>query len=380
MSPVSLPGSSSVRAPETAADGFVSHLRTLALDELRRQYQPGQGLFVFRLRRLPGGVAPQGLSRRYSAITAIGLVGERPEDIRAVLAGRGLDALGDRLLEDVGTLDNLGDVALTLWAGILALHPLRERARERLLALRPLTGTRFTVELAWTLAALSLEPAPRSRDLREQLAARLRGVFNADTGIFPHVVGAAGGLRSHVACFADLAYPIQALSFHAQATGDRKSLAAAERCAEQICRVQGAAGQWWWHYDVRTGRVLEAYPVYAVHQDGMGPMALFALREAGGRDFGEAARRGVDWLRSSPELGGGSLVDPRAGIIWRKVARREPGKLSRSLQALASRVSPTLRVPGLDAAFPPREVDWESRPYHMGWLLYAFPRERGQRW
>jgi len=380
VSPVSLPGSSSVRAPETAADGFVSHLRTLALDELRRQYQPDQGLFVFRLRRLPGGVARQGLSRRYTAITAIGLVGERPEDIRAVLAGRGLDVLGDRLLEDVSTLDNLGDVALTLWAGILAEHPLRERALERLLALRPLIGTRFTVELAWSLAALSLEPAARTHDLREELAARLRDASNAETGVFPHVVGRAGSLRAHVACFADLVYPIQALSLHSRATGDKRSLSAAERCAEQICRVQGAAGQWWWHYDVRTGRVIEPYPVYAVHQDGMGPMALFALREAGGRDFGDSVRHGLDWLEASPELGGGSLVDPRAGIIWRKVARREPGKLSRSLQALASRLSPALRVPGLDTVFPPRVVDWESRPYHMGWLLHAFPREAGNRW
>jgi len=380
VSPVFLPGSSSVRAPEKDADGFVSQLRTLALDELRRQYQPERGLFLFRLRRVAGGVAREGLSRRYSAISAIGLAGERPEDVRVVLAGRGLDALVGRLLEDVGTLDNLGDVALTLWAGILAEHPLRDQGLERLLALRPLSGTRFTVELAWTLAALSLEPAPRTADLREQLAARLRGVFNADTGIFPHVVGGAGGLRSHVACFADLVYPIQALAFHAQATGNKESLAAAERCAEQICSVQGAAGQWWWHYDLRTGRVLEPYPVYAVHQDGMGPMALFALREAGGRDFGAGGRRGLDWLESSPELRGGSLVDSDAGIIWRKVARREPGKLSRSLQALASRVTPTLRVPGLDAAFPPRDVDWESRPYHMGWLLHAFPRERGKRW
>ena len=380
MSLASPPVSSSALVPEEAPGSFVSRLRTLALEELKHQYQPDHGLFVFRLGRGPQGVVKQGISRRYTAITAIGLVGERSEDVRAVLAGRSLEVLGDRLHEDVGTLDNLGDVALTLWAGILARHPSRERALDRLLALRPLEGPRFTVELAWALAALSLEPAARTHDVREQLAARLRDAFNAETGVFPHVVGRARSLRAHVACFADLVYPIQALSFHCRATGDKRSLSAAERCAEQICRVQGAAGQWWWHYDVRTGRVIEPYPVYAVHQDGMGPMALFALREAGGRDFGDSVRRGLDWLEASPELGGGSLVDPRAGIIWRKVARREPGKLSRSLQALASRLSPALRVPGLDAVFPPRVVDWESRPYHMGWLLYAFPHEAGNRW
>ena len=36
---------------------------------------------------------------------------------------------------------------------------------------------------------------------------------------------------------------------------------------------------------------------------------------------------------------GTSLMDLQAGLIWRKVCRREPNKLSRSLQALASRLA-----------------------------------------
>ena len=34
-----------------------------------------------------------------------------------------------------------------------------------------------------------------------------------------------------------------------------------------ICTVQGNSGQRWWHYDSRTDRVVEGYPVYSVHQD-----------------------------------------------------------------------------------------------------------------
>ena len=78
--------------------------------------------------------------------------------------------------------------------------------------------------------------------------------------------------------------------------------------------------------------------------------------------------------RALPELEGGSLIDDGAGLIWRKVARREPGKLSALLQAAASRLHPRLRVPGLDLLFPPA-IDYEDRPYHLGWVLHAFPAE-----
>ena len=120
---------------------------------------------------------------------------------------------------------------------------------------------------------------------------------------------------------------------------------------------------------------MERFPVYAIHQDAMGPMALFALEDAGGGEHNDAVRRSVAWLTDAPELSG-SLIDREADVIWRKVARHEPGKLARSVQAMASRVHPGLRVPAMDIFFRPGRVDYETRPYHMGWLLYAFSGRR----
>jgi hypothetical protein len=117
--------------------------------------------------------------------------------------------------------------------------------------------------------------------------------------------------------------------------------------------------------------VIERYPVYAVHQDAMAPMALSLLQAAGGGDFSEPVARGLRWLAAAPELGQASLIDDGAGLIWRKVARREPLKLARVLQAALSRARPGLRAPGLDWALPPTRVDHEDRPYHLGWLLHA---------
>ena len=217
-------------------------------------------------------------------------------------------------------------------------------------------------------------------DLSERLSRRLMSSFKNKTGMFPHVLdGKGGGFRSHVSCFADMVYPINALSNYYKLSGDRAALDAAAKCAEGICRLQGKAGQWWWHYDFRTGNVLESYPVYSVHQDAMAPMALFALTDAGGPDFTKEVQKGLDWLAHSPEING-SLVDSNSDLIWRKVARREPGKLSRYAQAVVSRLHPTFRLPGLDAMFPPGAVDYENRPYHLGWLLYAWPEARAGKW
>jgi hypothetical protein len=101
-------------------------------------------------------------------------------------------------------------------------------------------------------------------------------------------------------------------------------------------------------------------------------MALLALAAAGGPRMDAHIARGLSWLASAPELKDGSLIDPAAHMVWRKVARREPGKTSRYIQSATARFLPSLRAPGLDRLFPPGEIDYEDRPYHYGWLLYAW--------
>ena len=381
-SPV-IPPSTPVTPPATPSSThgtFPQELRQLALSGLPRMY-PGSddGLFAFRVRPASAGLVKEGASRRYTAITAIGLATESESASAATLGAITARALCERLTGDVTEVSNLGDVALTLWACGATGHGDREAATARLRQLRPEAGALPTVEVAWSLAALCVAPHPAVAGLRDDLASRLV-VSLAGGSVFPHVLGGNHGLRDHVSCFADMVYPIQALSLHYRATGHKPSLEAALGAAQLICKRQGAAGQWWWHYDRRTGEVVEGYPVYAVHQDSMAPMALFAIQEASGRDFREPIARGLAWLASCPELRGGSLVDRAAGLVWRKVARREPAKLTRYAQAVASGLHPRLRLPLADSLFPPGTIDYEDRPYHLGWILHAFPADRAARW
>jgi hypothetical protein len=353
---------------------LVGRLRELALSALARMYRAEAGLFVFRVRHTPAGVVGEGLSPRYTAIAAIGLAGERPAAADAVLGGGTLKDLCAALIRRSSSSENLGDVALTLWAARAAGLAERGSAWQRLVTLCGDDRPASAVETAWALAALSLDREAPVGALRERLAGRLLAA-QGRSGLFPHVPGGRG-LRSHVCCFADVVYPIHALALYYEMSGAPDARASALRAAETVAALQGPDGQWWWHYDVRTGRIVEHYPVYAVHQDAMAPMAFAALARALGVRFDGAVRKGLDWLAAAPELQGASLVDDAAGLVWRKVGRREPGKLARSLQAGTSRLHPRLRVVGLDTVLPPRVIDYEDRPYHLGWILHAWPDPR----
>lgn len=366
-----------MRAPVTP----VSPLRALAIRGLARMYRPEDGLFAFRVRRRGEKLLLEGSSHRYTAIALIGLAGEDEAVQASVLAGIGVREACARLVSEVAGLESLGDVALALWAACAAGCPDRRSVVERLLALQPDEASHPTVEVAWALAALCADLDAPVGPVRKRLACRLMAAFESRSGMFPHALGRGpGGFRGHVCCFADLVYPVHALARYAQLFADAEARDIALRCASVICARQGPDGQWWWHYDRRTGDVVERYPVYAVHQDAMAPMALFALERAAAVDLRSAIARGVAWLAHAPELGNGSLIDEGADLIWRKVARREPRKLSRYVQAAASRLHPALRTPGLAALLPPCVIDYEDRPYHLGWLLHAWPAARAARW
>ncbi len=338
-------------------------------------YRPELRRFAFRLRRRANGVSLEGSSDRYTAIVLIGLAAEDPSIAREVLQGEAATGVCGELLGNVDRMTNLGDVSLALWAAReWGLQPGAD-VRRAFQRLAPDTGRHPTVELAWALAALVAPPAPLiEADSARRIAERLVTSFRESSGLFPHWPDGAGRsmLRSHVTCFADFVYPVHALAHHGVAAGDARSLRLAKECADRMCALQGPDGQWWWHFDVRTGRVIEQYPVYAVHQDAMAPMALAAVAKACRVNYDRWITRGLAWLSHAPEIQG-SLVDQDGGIVWRKVARREPRKLSRSIQAAASRLHPSLRIPIIPRAFRPTAVDWESRPYHMGWILYAWP-------
>jgi hypothetical protein len=337
-------------------------------------YRPAERLFAFRLRKNGAGEVLEGVSRRYTATVLIGLASEDRRVATEILGRHSPQDVCDRLLDDLERMEDLGEVALTAWAAQALDHSRAAAAIRALRQREPGQRPYPMVELSWALTALAVDPQKSDPAQADVTAQALLASFQSQSALFPHWSAgyAAPKLRAHVSCFADFVYPIQALSYYHLATGNTRARETACRCAARMCELQGPAGQWWWHFDCHTGRVVENYPVYAVHQEAMAPMALFALAKAGGPEYPAAVAKSLQWLVSPPEKPG-SLIDEERQVIWRKIARREPRRLVRGLQAAASCLHPGLRVPGLGCLFPPTAVDYESRPYEMGWILHAWP-------
>jgi hypothetical protein len=358
-----------------AVSQLIAKLRAIAVHSLARMYRPEASLFAFRLRKNGQGELLEGASRRYTAIALIGLAGEDKDVASEVLGRQTCEALCGGLIDELENSEELGDVALAAWAARVLQHRRAKRVLDILWRMDPARRAYPTIEISWALTALVIAGSEITDfGLAEQIATRLMKLFRNDSGVFAQGPSRKGlaVLASHVSCFADFVYPIQALSHYYQLTGDTAARETICRCAERMCQLQGPQGQWWWHYDVRTGRVVERYPVYSVHQDSMAPMALFAAGRACGRDYSDSILKGLTWLTAPAEIEA-ALLDAERNVIWRKVARREPRKLVRSLQAAASRLHPGLRMPADDLFFPPVAIDHETRPYHMAWILHAWP-------
>lgn len=351
--------------------------RCVALAEagLPYMFRSDRRAFAFtRKRSRLGDLELMGDSLRYGAIVALGAQCLPVERQTRIFEGETALDFCQRLIGAIGPETNLGDLALVAWAALELEAPDKSRVVDLLNEAASRRRKCFTVEAAWLLSAGSAAARAGlgSVDLHEA-SEHLMQCFQTEAGLFPHWTDAASAPRHrrHAACFADQVYPIQALARAYQVCGDQSLLDAAAKCASTICRLQGDAGQWWWHYDVRTGDVLEGYPVYTVHQDSMAPMALLDLLEAGGPDCTDAIRSGLAWMENAVEVGE-CLVDEENALIWRSVRRKDPAKFVRKVRAVVAGPAPDVRLRWIDALFPPVTIDYEDRPYHLGWILYAW--------
>jgi hypothetical protein len=359
------------RDPQSAE--LVQRLLRLAVRNLPQAYAAGDFAFTLAGVRDPGGqwrLQPDGVSLRYGVIAGLGLLRLPEHAQREVLGGDDCADLIGRLAKRLDDLTCRGDVALLCWAAAEADHSELPHALDRLWDLDKRADPVDVVSAAWVVTALVA--ARQMVDVEQHLALSRDRLLAARAAVFPHLIGGASPwYRAHVGSFADQVYPVQALARLHGSADDPAALAVADQVAAVICEAQGRDGQWWWHYDSRTGGVVEGYPVYSVHQHAMAPMALLDLADAGGQCHADAICRGLRWLAGPPETMQ-DLVTDEPPVIWRKVARSDPAKAVRGLRAASTRLSPGRGLPALGRVFRPGAIDHECRPYELGWLLYAW--------
>lgn len=354
-------------------EALIRSLCAIGIKGLASMFDGNKKVFCFRVRKTQEGVVCDGESFRYTLIALLGLkryeqhFGSSPVSIN--------EAFNEALCKSV-FIENAGDVGLLLWLTAIAAP---ERVEEIYSKLDLATtwkhyqdATRgMTTELSWLLTGLCYammkggQSLPGLSDIAAEVFKILKGNYGAK-GIFRHQHGktAAGILRGNIGCFADQAYPIYALTWFAETHGSSEALTMAEQCSEAICELQGNSGQWWWHYDARTGRTTGRYPVFSVHQEGMAPMALFAAAKRTGCDFEEPIYRGLEWILGKNELGM-DMRDAARNMIWRSLSQKKWKQYRELLSAMIGSDA-YMSVP------PDLEVLYECRPYCFGWLLYAF--------
>ncbi len=229
-----------------------------------------------------------------------------------------------------------------------------------------------TIDLANFLAGLAHHSAAETGRLSnftdQALVACNRLKDNqGETGIFGHCArrkSFSGIVRGRIGSFADQSYSIYALAKTALAFSFESAATAALDCALTMCQLQGSLGQWWWHYDAITGRVVGRYPVFSVHQAGTAPMALMELGNAIQSDFTPWIERGVRWITGDNELGQ-DLCDSSANIIAGYICRDNYKRYLQTAFAMFTKREEDSVRQGLT-------LRHEWRPYHIGWLLYAF--------
>ena len=335
-------------------------------------------LFCHRLNPSATGYVREGVSQRYTVMTLLGL---REMELAGVESLINLRACFEVLLHKTDWVQGVGDLGLLIWVVSVfdpgRLEDLLGRLQiESVLQRYADAKEARTMELAWFLTGLSYAAGSSTKlrgcltDPAVETLRRLRANQGAH-GFFGHMgtkKSLAGRFRGAIGSFADQVYPIFAMSKYAQFFHVQESLQPALACADAICRAQGEQGQWWWLYDAHSGRVASRYPVYAVHQHGMAPMALFAAEEATGKNFDEYVYKGLNWIYGENELGA-DMRDSTQRVIWRCIRsaqqQRKYLEVARSLVRADARSIPAHNL----------QVLKEQRPYEFGWLLYAFSKK-----
>lgn len=352
----------------------IPQLCELAATGLVGMLDPKSQIFCDIYHRTEEGMVRTGQSPRYTLMTLLGLHRYEQSGRRSPVA---LYPVLNALLHDTSWIDSAGDLGLLLWA-------CAELVPERLPAIYQQVGAqdaleRFadgrlgsTMQVAWYLtgvAACYIAGHDNLPKLAEQVV-KARQILEGNcgaSGVYRHL-GQIGSLtsrlRGRIGSFADQVYPTIAFARLARALGDEKARQMALKTAKQICQLQGPLGEWFWHYDSVTGRVISRYPIFSVHQHAMGPMMLFAASEATGVDFSDAIVKGLAWISGKNEIGR-DFIEPSLSLVWRCIYLD-------SINAYADAMQRFLRLRNGPADARRLKIRYECRPYELGWLLYAF--------
>ena len=193
--------------------------------------------------------------------------------------------------------------------------------------------------------------------------------YHATSGLF---FDAAVGPRRRFSSFATQTYLTLACYAFGELMSDDRAIKAANGCTRKLIERQGPQGEWPWFFDAATGRVLDFYEVYSVHQYGMAPAFLERAEQHGVLEARNAIVRGFNWVLGNNQLAKPMLV-PELSLSIRSQVRK--GELrTKNLRVSRAIRNAMFRVEA--ALVDPNEIvlRLECRSYELGWILWSFGR------
>jgi hypothetical protein len=369
-------------APAQRAAGLVGipqsdmpALNFLAVQSLISLFDEEAMLFARRITVTEQGLHRQGTSRRGTIIALLGL--QRLAESGATEERFDMASIRDAVWGDATWVRSLADLGLLTWFTALCeperLGVLLDAFNfGKALESYPDGRQASTTALAWFLTGIGharLACPGRLPDLTDIAVETYHRLLDnqSENGIFGHAAAPRSfrdAFCRRFGTFADQIYSICALTAFARAFHIEEPLGPTLDCAKSLCALQGEMGQWWFLYDKYACRVVNRYPVFSFHQDGIAPVGLFALEEAIGQSFQESIYKGLSWISGGNELAN-DLRDSKRGLIWDSIQPRR--ELAKYWEAALSFMS-VKREPQSESL----KIRYEARPNHFGWLLYAF--------
>jgi hypothetical protein len=362
-----------VSVPSPTDRNAVERLVRGSVENLRATWDEARGLFPYSARLAGGRIVPDyehPAAVRYTVNSLLGLV-------RAARAGVGPGL--DEVAAQVATFDRRRPVLASsadrgldlVLSSELGDH---ERGERLVASLGSAPADRSLVQqdvawAAWGAAAATRAGVRGAEPLARALAARLLA-SSSPAGLPYH---GRRLYRRRLVSFGALVYYLRALAEVAAALDVERCRARFDTGLDRALALQGPEGEWPWLLDAGSGRVLDRYPLFAVHQDSMAMLFLLPALDQG-RDVGEPVSRSLAWALGRNELGAAMYVDQPLFFAYRSLERTETAPRLRRYARASARLLAGDRLP---AGRPSLRVNEECRSYHLGWILFAWSDRLG---
>lgn len=231
-------------------------------------------------------------------------------------------------------------------------------------------------DVAWALwgacAGARLE-VPAAEAVAHQLADTLLVRYRDPVSGMP--LHSPARWRRRVVSFGALVYYLRALWETSLSLHREDAEQAFERGLERAFDIQRQDGGWPWLMDTATGRAVDDYPLFAVHQDSMAMLFLLPSLDAGDACAASAISRSLAWTRGNNVLGAEMYASEPFFLAYRSIERTE--RLPRLRRFVRSSVRARLGSgsgsgSGNEAQMRQLVLNDECRSYHPGWILFAW--------